>query len=142
VNKLSPQHIAFHNQTTITCIICFKIKNPPTVHLPRKYNRQRRRLLFLVCLQVSEKSGVMRARCGGWVVPTLNKGFVKALLFTSEVGLAQIIRFFFSLVLFVTLRNKETLQAGGDVGDSEKDTEHSSQATRDWQETLLALMAN
>jgi hypothetical protein len=50
--------------------------------------------------------------------------------------------FFFSLVLFVILRNKETLQAGGDVGDSEKDTEHSSQATRDWQETLLALMAN
>jgi hypothetical protein len=31
--------------------------------LPRKYNRQRRRLLFLVCLRVSEKSGVMRENC-------------------------------------------------------------------------------
>jgi hypothetical protein len=31
--------------------------------LPRKYIRQRRRLLFLVCLQVSEKSGVMRENC-------------------------------------------------------------------------------
>jgi hypothetical protein len=28
--------------------------------LPRKYNRQRRQLLFLVCLEVSEKSGVMK----------------------------------------------------------------------------------
>jgi hypothetical protein len=26
--------------------------------LPRKYNRQRRQLLFLVCLQVSEKVGL------------------------------------------------------------------------------------
>jgi hypothetical protein len=31
--------------------------------LPRKYNRQRRQLLFLVCLQVSEKSGVMKENC-------------------------------------------------------------------------------
>jgi hypothetical protein len=28
--------------------------------LPRKYNRQRRQLLFLVCLKVSEKRGVMK----------------------------------------------------------------------------------
>jgi hypothetical protein len=40
-----------------TLIICFKIKNPP------KYNRQRRQLLFLVCLQVSEKSAVMKENC-------------------------------------------------------------------------------
>jgi hypothetical protein len=31
--------------------------------LPRKYNRQRRQLLFLVCLQVSEKSVVMKENC-------------------------------------------------------------------------------
>jgi hypothetical protein len=34
--------------------------------LPRKYNRQRRQLLFLVCLQVSEKSGVMKEN--NWTV--------------------------------------------------------------------------
>jgi hypothetical protein len=28
--------------------------------LPRKYNRQRRQLLFLVCLKVSEKRGVLK----------------------------------------------------------------------------------
>jgi hypothetical protein len=43
-------------------IICFKIKNPPTLHLPRKYNRQRRQLLCLACLHVSirKKSGYER----------------------------------------------------------------------------------
>jgi hypothetical protein len=34
------------------------MKNP----LPRKYNRQRRQLLFLMYLQVSEKSGVMKKK--------------------------------------------------------------------------------
>jgi hypothetical protein len=43
-----------------TTIICFKIKNPPTVHLPRKYNRQRRRLLFLVSASVRKKWGYER----------------------------------------------------------------------------------
>nr|KAH0807379.1 hypothetical protein GEV33_015412 [Tenebrio molitor] len=40
------------------------------------------------------------------------------------------------------MTDQETLQAGGDVGDSEKDTEHTAQATRGWQDTLLALMTN
>jgi hypothetical protein len=39
----------------------------PKIHqhciLPRKYIRQRRQLLFLVYLQVSEKSGVMNENC-------------------------------------------------------------------------------
>jgi hypothetical protein len=41
----------------VGAIICFKIKNPPHC------NRKRRQLLFLLCLQVSEKSGVMKENC-------------------------------------------------------------------------------
>jgi hypothetical protein len=42
---------------------CLRISYPRSYQhclLPRKYNRQRRQLLFLVCLQMSEKSGVMK----------------------------------------------------------------------------------
>jgi hypothetical protein len=63
---LYSEAFSLYNPTYPPIIICFKIKNPPTVHLPRKYNRQRCRLLFLVCLQVSEKSGVMKENC--WTV--------------------------------------------------------------------------
>jgi hypothetical protein len=44
--------------------LCYKSVSKPKIHqhciLPRKYNRQRRQLLFLVCLQVSEKVGLWK----------------------------------------------------------------------------------
>jgi hypothetical protein len=42
---------------------------------PRKYNRQRRRLLFLVCLQVLEKSGVMKESCWTVVLVVVHRVF-------------------------------------------------------------------
>jgi hypothetical protein len=43
--------------------------------VPRKYNRQRRQLLFLVCLQVSEKSGVMKENCWTVVLVVVDRVF-------------------------------------------------------------------
>jgi hypothetical protein len=43
--------------------------------LSRKYNRQRRQLLFLVCLQVSEKSGVMKENCWTAVLVVVHRVF-------------------------------------------------------------------
>jgi hypothetical protein len=41
----------------------------------RKYNRQRRQLLFLVCLQVPEKSGVMKENCWTVVLVVVHRVF-------------------------------------------------------------------
>jgi hypothetical protein len=57
-------YIYFSCYKTLHFLNSYKFVSKSKIHqhciLPRKYNRQRRQLLFLVCLEVSEKRGVMK----------------------------------------------------------------------------------
>jgi hypothetical protein len=71
-----PKHIKpFLLRITYLPIICFKIKNPPTVHSTSKIQPTTSPTFVFSVLQVSEKSGVMKENCCKVILVVVHRVF-------------------------------------------------------------------
>jgi hypothetical protein len=83
-------------------IICFIIKNPPTVRSTSKihlwYIRQRRRFLFLV----SEKSGVMKENCWTVVLAVVHRVFYSHFILSlKKYDMVLVVKTFLYIIIIL-----------------------------------------
>jgi hypothetical protein len=92
------------------------------VHLRRKYNRQRRRLLFLVCLQLSEKSGVMKENCWTIVLVVVHRVFYSHFIisFKKYDMVAETFLYIIIVLCFVNKLNSSMSNFGGRLSQPKK----------------------
>jgi hypothetical protein len=92
------------------------------VHLPRKYNRQRRRLLFLVCLQLSEKSGVMKENCWTIVLVVVHRVFYSHFIISLKKYdmVAKTFLYIIIILCFVNKLNSSMSNFGGRLSQPKK----------------------
>jgi hypothetical protein len=90
--------------------------------LPRKYNRQRRQLLFLVCLQVSEKSGVMKENCWKVVLVVVHRVFYSHFIISHKKYdmVAKTSLYIIIILCFVNKFNSSVSNFGGRLSQPKK----------------------
>jgi hypothetical protein len=82
-------------------------------YVPRKYNRQRRRLLFLLCPQVSEKSGVMKENCWTVVLVVVHRVFYSHFIISvKKYDMVLVAKTFFYIFCFVSTVQCQILAGG------------------------------
>jgi hypothetical protein len=87
-----------------------------------KYNRQRRRLLFLVCLQVSKKSGVMRENCWTVVLVVVHRVSYSHFIISLKKYdmLAKTFLYIIIILCFVNKLNSSMSNFGGRLSQPKK----------------------
>jgi hypothetical protein len=113
------QNLIKHVYSTI---ICFKIKNPPTVHSTSKIQPTTSPTLFLVYLKVSEKSGVTKENCWTVVLVVVHRVFHSHFIISLKKYdmVAKTFLYIIIIFFFINKLNSSMSNFGGRLSQPKK----------------------